>query len=150
MTTNEKFLVHFYKILYLQRDNYDITLYKFYLGFLKTYFERDFEHNNEDFLFQVIINLNSFSVKSLYEFYETHSEQWVSIKTLYGITKEQNGIDYDDINFKIHNTLIEFIRQGIFAEKHNIYAGPNSSGYIEIVKVSSLGRKILELIKIVE
>lgn len=147
---NEQFLIHFYKSLYNIGNTYDEKEFRLYINFIATYLSRHYNDEEMILIYDVISNLNPLSWRVLDRIYVDNGTSWFNSLLYYEKSKYNEktklGISYGDIDYKIQHTLIDLIKYGVLEEKHNLIFDGNDSGYIEDIRVSELGNRIIQLL----
>lgn len=147
---NEQFLIHFYKSLYNIGNTYDEKELRLYINFIATYLSKHYNNEEMILIYDVISNLNPLSWRVLDRIYVDNGTSWFNSLLYYEKSKYNEksklGINYGDIDYKIQHTLNDLIRYGVLEEKHNLIINGNDSGYIEDIRVSELGYRIIQLL----
>ncbi len=149
LKNNEQFIVHFYKTLFIIRDTFDNNQYQAFLAFICEYLEGDFEDDEMFFIFDLLIFINPYGWKILKKIYDEKSQKWISAREFFlgAIKNENKDIDYKDVDYKTHKTLMDFVRLGILEEEHTFNYGDNSSGKIGNIKIGEIGERLIKLLQ---
>lgn len=142
---------HFFKTLYRSREILNENEYNVRLNYIKRLFNKEILDDDRVSLFSVIENLSPLAYKLLKELYDKNNCEWIDLHNYFfnepnGENAKTMGINYGSINPFIHAALLDMVKLYILQEEHHTFMGLNSQGYLEKIKISQLGFKIIELI----